>query len=230
MENKNILKKLNIIASGIDRLRKDGSNDFQKYKYASEKIIKEEFHKRFVENGIVFRVNIIDVTFHTLEKSVITIIKVEYSFIDSTSGESLSGTFFGSARGDDKGVYIALTGAIKYILTSNFLIPTGDDPEKDTKPKITPKIISTVTENDKKPLNPKYTEYHNKKYKCPSCQSVLTYKENKYGHGFFSCKNYPECSYSIDISRIIKIQEDRLKKIEEMRIDKNNLTDEILKS
>ena len=52
------------------------------------------------------------------------------------SGESLSGTFNGSGRlGDDKGVYIATTGAIKYIFTSLFTIPTGDDAEGDKQEK-----------------------------------------------------------------------------------------------
>jgi hypothetical protein len=38
----------------------------------------------------------------------------------------------GSGNGrDDKGLYAALTGIIKYQLTSSFLIPTGDDAEVD---------------------------------------------------------------------------------------------------
>ena len=35
--------------------------------------------------------------------------------------------------GADKGLYKAYTGAVKYFLMKTFLIPTGDDPEADTK-------------------------------------------------------------------------------------------------
>jgi hypothetical protein len=62
----------------------------------------------------------------------LTLITVRYTFFDTESGESLEGTFCsqGSDTGD-KGVFKAVTGAIKYILSSVFLIPTGGDPEED---------------------------------------------------------------------------------------------------
>ena len=35
---------------------------------------------------------------------------------------------------------------------------------------------------------------NNQVYKCPKCNSILT-KKHKYGKSFFSCSNYPNCTY-----------------------------------
>ena len=66
------------------------------------------------------------------ETGIATFVDCSYSFVEVESGEDISGTFVGSGNGrDEKGNYAAITGAIKYILTSNFLVPTGVDPEND---------------------------------------------------------------------------------------------------
>lgn len=66
----------------------------------------------------------------------LTLITMQYHFFDSESGESLEGTFCSQgADSGDKGIFKAITGGIKYILSSIFLIPTGDDPEKDEEVK-----------------------------------------------------------------------------------------------
>ena len=55
--------------------------------------------------------------------------------MDAASGEELVIHAKGAGHGrDEKGYYSAVTGAIKYALTSLFLIPTGDDPEADDLP------------------------------------------------------------------------------------------------
>ena len=62
----------------------------------------------------------------------VTWIDCTFRFLDAESGEELAGTFLGSGSArDEKGHYAAVTGAIKYALTSTLLIPTGDDPEND---------------------------------------------------------------------------------------------------
>ena len=67
-----------------------------------------------------------------------TIAKGTYQFMDSDSKTVISGTWFGSGSDtSDKGLYKAITGGIKYVLNTNFLIPTGDDPENDgSKPEV----------------------------------------------------------------------------------------------
>lgn len=125
---KNVLNKLNLIMQEVERIERDAENSFQKYKYASEKAIKEALHDVLVKHKVIFAIS----TSNPRIENSVTWIDVEYYFYDVDSGEFLKGTFIGSGSArDEKGHYSAVTGAIKYILTSTFLIPTGDDPEDD---------------------------------------------------------------------------------------------------
>ena len=150
-----LYKKLHAIMSGIERIEKDSRNDNSNYNYASEKIIKEVFHKALSDVGVLFKLDAISSKAQeTIGKSgagLITVVNFRYSFIDIDSGESLSGSFLGSGNGrDDKGPYAAVTGAIKYIFTSTFLMPTGDDPEADGAPPL-PRVTKPANEPTKKP-------------------------------------------------------------------------------
>lgn len=144
-EIKNILQKLHAVMKDVSYIQRDGKVDFNprnKYTYATETVIKEKLHAAFVEHGIVFHLDVADP--QKLTDKILTI-KCRYSFTDIESCECISGEFVGSGQcGDEKGIYAAVAGAIKYILTSTFLIPTGDDPEKDNN-----------TDNDTKPADTK---------------------------------------------------------------------------
>jgi hypothetical protein len=125
---KQILSKLHAIMVEVDYIQKDKRNTHQNYSYASEAAIKQKLHELFVKNKVLFSIN----TGNPRVENGITWIDVDYFFTDVESGEEISRKFTGSGQArDEKGLYSAITGAIKYILTSTFLIPTGDDPEKD---------------------------------------------------------------------------------------------------
>ena len=140
MENKLILKKLHNVMTAISYIQKDKVNEFHRYSYASEEVIKKALHKEFVAQGIMFFMDILENIVHDKQietksgrrDTSITGIKVKYSFVDVESGEYIQGTFAGAGEDTgDKGLYKAITGAIKYILTTTFLIPTGNDPENE---------------------------------------------------------------------------------------------------
>jgi len=152
--------------SAISYIQKDKVNDFHRYKYASEEAIKKALHKEFVTQGIMFFVDILnerrDVVQLTSKtgtrETAITTIGVKYTFVDVESGEEITGTFYGVGEDSgDKGLFKSITGAIKYILTTTFLIPTGNDPEKEEikqeeikPPKINqPKVSSETSEGEK---------------------------------------------------------------------------------
>jgi len=129
--------------SDVETLPKDGYNDFHKYKFTSEKAIKEAIHPLMVKHGVILQIEVLSssqfgekTTQKGSAKDYCTNASIKYTWWDVESGESMSGTFigFGEDTGD-KGIYKAITGAIKYILTSTFLIPTGDDPEFNAKKK-----------------------------------------------------------------------------------------------
>lgn len=128
--------KLWEILKDIDRIEKDKHNTNGNYRYASEAAIKERFHPLFAQHGLVLvPTRTSDLT--TIppsgdKKSYITTFVQGFQILDLESGQSIKMEIPASG-GDslDKGVWKGLTGAIKYVLTTLFLIPTGDDPEAD---------------------------------------------------------------------------------------------------
>lgn len=128
MTSLKFLQKLHTIMANVDRIKKDKRNEHQKYEYASEKAIKEALHTQFVEQKILMQIS----TKNPQIVGAAFCVEVWYTFRDIESGDFLEGVIIGTGQTrDEKGNYAAITGAIKYILTSTFLIPTGDDPEKD---------------------------------------------------------------------------------------------------
>lgn len=146
---KNILKKLHSIQKDIGTMKKDGFNDHSKYNYLSETQVTALMKDLFDKHGVIFGYSskITSKERTPSEKQVTVDVEVSYSFIDTETGEMLHGTAVGQGSDQtDKGVYKAITGAIKYIYMKTFNIPTGDDPERDTPKKIDGK--SHLTTND----------------------------------------------------------------------------------
>lgn len=129
-----LLEKLHGIMSEVGSIGKDKTNDFHKYKYASEHAIKVAIQPLLVKHKVLFYIE----TAQPTREGTLTHIECTFHFVDIETGEDLTGKFAGTGEDKlDKGTYKALTGAIKYILTSTFLIPTGDDPENEQAPKKT---------------------------------------------------------------------------------------------
>lgn len=148
-----LAEKLLEVSKSIKYLEKDKSNKMQGYKYLSEAKIKEVIKSAFEKERILFNYSTEAVREYEISptkngaKQFVTIASGKYSFIDCDSEEILNGTWFGSGSDtSDKGLYKAITGGIKYVLNTDFLIPTGDDPENDEndkdkdkgKPPVTP--------------------------------------------------------------------------------------------
>ena len=125
-----ILKKIHAVMEDVSYIQKDAKNAHHGYSYASELAIKKALCEAFRKHKVVFQLETLGATVDPVSKA--TVLQTKYSFYDVESGEQLSGDFvsFGPSR-DDKGGWAATTNAIKYILTSTFLIPTGDDAESD---------------------------------------------------------------------------------------------------
>ena len=139
MSNKNIYQKLIEVSKAIEYLEKDKSNKMQGYKYLSEAKVKEVIKKQFEEHGILFNYSTYEIREYEISpthkgtKQYTTIARGNYQFINiDNSEEKIVGNWAGSGSDTgDKGLYKAITGGIKYVLNTNFLIPTGDDPEND---------------------------------------------------------------------------------------------------
>lgn len=159
MSNLKILSKLGLIMSECDYIQKDARNKHGGYNYASERAIKEMVGGSLRRHGVLFQIS-------TANSRVLTgtgtdkinnmiVVDATYTFWDIESGESITGTFegYGQFR-DDKGGYAAVTGLIKYILTSVLLIATGDDPESRPEPASGDSIESRVEPAPQKETEP----------------------------------------------------------------------------
>lgn len=133
-------KKLLAIMADCSYIKKDKRNLAQGYNYASEAAIKEKVQPALVRHGVLFQCDPVTLEERLIERTtkdgrpvLESLVKCQfhYCFEDVETGEKREGTFFGTGLdGGDKALYKAITGAAKYILTTTFLIPTGDDPEE----------------------------------------------------------------------------------------------------
>lgn len=130
-----ILKKLSEIQKEIPFIVKGGKNTMQGYKFLSELQITETIKPLLEKHGVMFipSFRITDRWLTPTEKQYVTEVLVDYEFVDIKTGQSVTGVACGQGSDpNDKGVYKAITGAVKYIFMKTFQIPTGDDPENDS--------------------------------------------------------------------------------------------------
>lgn len=128
---KNITKKLAEILKKVDRVEKKGHNDFQNYDYVTESDVVEALRGHLADAGILCVPHVETVDIIKLEKGLIATIQAEYIFTDGEETVTVRVGGSGHDNPGDKAIYKAMTGAEKYALKQLFLIPTGDDPERD---------------------------------------------------------------------------------------------------
>lgn len=127
----------------VGRVEKRGRNTAQDYKYARADDVAEQTRGVLAKHGIALFADVLEdgvreivippakegFTGKTLRVSRV---RVAWTFVDSETGESRTVHTPGEGMDSgDKGIYKAMTGAMKYALMLGFLIPTGDgDPER----------------------------------------------------------------------------------------------------
>jgi hypothetical protein len=121
--------KLARIANAVGRIEKKGFNAFHEYQFVRETDLLEAMRPLLAEQAIWLQQN---VSSHD-RTGDLTIITVDFTWIDGETGETLGPvTFMGyGADTGDKGCAKALTAAVKSFLLKSFLLGTGDDPEAD---------------------------------------------------------------------------------------------------
>lgn len=144
-QKKNAVRK-ELAARGI--LEKGGYNQFDKYKYFSEAQYKELFTELFSKHSLELTVSEVareDVA-GTEKLPFGRVVTLEFRLTDVETGffETALASGEGFDKGD-KGIYKAYTGALKYYLANNFMVATGDDPEKDESKEEKPKAIKYAT-------------------------------------------------------------------------------------
>lgn len=141
-DKKTIYAKIAKVMSQVERVPKNGYNNFHKYEYATESDLTEAIRPILQEAGLAFFSTVIEQE----RDGEFTKAKMEFTLADVETGETLTSTYWGEGQDKgDKGLYKAYTGAVKYFLMKTFLIPTGDDPEQDEKPQQSQKEVSMAT-------------------------------------------------------------------------------------
>jgi hypothetical protein len=132
-----LVQKLCEVMGAVGYIQKTGYNKQQGYKYAQETDVVEKVRAELAQRKVFLMNSVENTSFRTIRTAkgnelTVATLTVKYTFIDGESGEKLefSGVGEGMDSGD-KAVYKAQTGALKYALMKTFLIPTGDDPERD---------------------------------------------------------------------------------------------------
>lgn len=227
MKNKPIYKKILKIMKAINSIEKKGHNDYDNYSYATDADIKTAVRKELINNGLIFKHEILeektrgDIVMGKM--NVLVRIKVGYTFTDVDTGDTYEGFYYGHGTDKgDKGLYKAITGSIKYILTSTFLIPTGDDPEK-TPEKEEPfkgneyvRVAPSIKErNIDKAMNSDLTDMEKLKYILngmggnTESSALLLLKDkvgikNEEGKSFEKFKDIPQTKIATALTKLTK--------------------------
>lgn len=138
-QQKKLAGKLAKVMGSIPWVEKRGRNSFFNYDYATESDIMEAIREKLAEAGVFVTTSVEDMQFRETTKKTrdgspmhLVFVKTKHTFHDGETGETLEAFGFGSGEDSgDKAVYKAITGAMKYFASKNFLMSTGDDPEKD---------------------------------------------------------------------------------------------------
>lgn len=135
-----LVRKLVEVMACIDRIPKTGHNSFHNYDYTTEADVCEAVRAELAKRCVIILPSCID----SKEAAVgekgqrVFTLKMRMTAHDGETGESLSWDMYGQGADSlDKGAFKAITGAVKYGLLKPFLVPTGDDPERDDGSKST---------------------------------------------------------------------------------------------
>jgi len=121
-------------------VHKSGFNSFHKYNYATEGDFLALVKPLLDEERLAVVASQESVTRDELEPTTrgrrqwLTTVKMNFRLIDGDTGYSETMTSFGTGiDSEDKGLYKAITGCVKYFISKLFLIETGDDPERENE-------------------------------------------------------------------------------------------------
>jgi hypothetical protein len=134
-----IAKKLVKAMAAIDAVTKGGRNQKFGYDYVRATDVANEVRKALHEAGVAFTYQVLTERFWDTPTSsggtqYCCSLHIQGTFTDNDSGECLSSSAIGwGADTQDKAPYKAMTGALKYLLRTTFLIPDELDPENESK-------------------------------------------------------------------------------------------------
>lgn len=132
-----LVEAINAVMKEVSYIKETGKNTFHKYAYASDEDLLKALQPAMAENGLMLvptsmESRVAD-TKPTKEgkEQFRTELRATYMLAHTSGGWMLVETIGHGVDGEDKGAFKAMTGALKYALRSTFLVPTGQDAERD---------------------------------------------------------------------------------------------------
>jgi len=125
------------VMATIDHVPKNGRNDYHKYDYSTDDDVMQSVRPAMAEHNLIALPSVKDRTIERVstgkkegDYQLHTILKLEITLIDGDSGQSKTMIWEGEAQdGQDKGLYKAMTSAIKYWALKTFLLSADTDVE-----------------------------------------------------------------------------------------------------
>lgn len=134
--------KLCKIMKAVERVAKRGENELDDYVYATEGDVKEAFRLEMARRNVFLAPQVLETRRFPITLSLrggavdtfVTEQRIKWTFHDGDTGECIECIVEGAGEDSkDKGVYKAMTGSLKSLLLTSFLLRSGDDPDQATQ-------------------------------------------------------------------------------------------------
>ena len=129
-----LAKKIAQVMAAIDRVPKNGVNDYHGYEYSTDDDVMQSVRPVMAEHNLIALPSVTERETVEVETNkgteTKTYITMEITLIDGDSGQSKTVMWDGEAQdGQDKGLYKAYTSGIKYWALKTFLLSADADVE-----------------------------------------------------------------------------------------------------
>lgn len=141
-----LFRKLMNVVEKMENVKKSGYNSHQKYHYSTEQDLIDSVRQLLIDNKILILTDsetkeVVKIGKPQLDKngssvgtkeSLVTVVNTRHTFCDIETGYTYNIQSTGTGWDEtDKGSFKAITGAMKYFISKNFLVPGEDDAEND---------------------------------------------------------------------------------------------------
>lgn len=147
-----LFRKLMNVVEKMENVKKSGYNSHQKYHYSTEQDLIDSVRQLLIDNKILILTDsetkeVVKIGKPDgkggVKESLVTVVNTRHTFCDIETGYTYNIQSTGTGWDEtDKGSFKAITGAMKYFISKNFLVPGEDDAESDG---VTPKNTVVAT-------------------------------------------------------------------------------------
>jgi hypothetical protein len=129
VDTQKLLKKLVEVGAAIDSIEKTGTNKGLGFKFVEASHAYNAIRAELYKRNVFMMIGLGDVAQH----DTLTHVQMNVTFIDADTGASVMVPWhgYGSDR-QDKGMAKAITSGIKSLLLTQWLIPSGIEPDADS--------------------------------------------------------------------------------------------------